>query len=43
MLWHTAWLNGLLDGAFFWIGDARRQCAGRPATSSRCKSDTMKE
>jgi hypothetical protein len=27
MLWHTAWLNGLLDGAFFWIGDARRESA----------------
>jgi hypothetical protein len=27
MLWHTAWLDGLLDGAFFWIGDARRESA----------------
>jgi hypothetical protein len=27
MLWHTAWLNGALDGVFFWIGDARRESA----------------
>jgi hypothetical protein len=26
-LWHAAWLNGTLDGAFFWIGDARRESA----------------
>jgi len=25
--WHTAWLNGGLDGAFHWIGDARRESA----------------
>jgi hypothetical protein len=27
MLWHTAWLNGALDGVLFWIGDARRESA----------------
>jgi hypothetical protein len=27
VLWHTAWLNGALDGLFFWIGDARRESA----------------
>src|SRR5262245_2861942 len=27
MLWHAAWLNGALDGVFFWIGDARRESA----------------
>lgn len=27
MLWHAAWLNGALDGMFFWIGDARRESA----------------
>jgi hypothetical protein len=27
MLWHRAWLNGALDGVFFWIGDARRESA----------------
>jgi hypothetical protein len=26
-LWHTAWLNGSLNGVFFWIGDARRESA----------------
>jgi hypothetical protein len=24
-IWHAAWLNGMLDGAFHWIGDARRE------------------
>jgi hypothetical protein len=27
MLWHTAWLNGALDGVFLWVGDARRESA----------------
>jgi hypothetical protein len=26
-IWHAAWLNGALDGAFHWIGDARRESA----------------
>jgi hypothetical protein len=26
-VWHAAWLNGNLDGVFFWIGDARRESA----------------
>jgi hypothetical protein len=26
-MWHAAWLNGALDGAFYWIGDARRESA----------------
>jgi len=25
--WHTAWLNGGLEGSFHWIGDARRESA----------------
>lgn len=27
IFWHTAWLNGTLNGVFFWIGDARRESA----------------
>lgn len=25
--WHAAWLSGTLNGAFFWIGDERRESA----------------
>lgn len=33
-LWHSAWLNGSLNGVFFWIGDARRESALPAAWSS---------
>jgi hypothetical protein len=37
VIWHTAWLNGALDGAFHWIGDARRESA----LPMHCGSDVI--